>query len=185
MEGMQRETTLSAQTGPLSEQGIPQHRDPVEIHTEREQGKTFGQRSADWTSGFAGSWLFIFIYIGMTLGWCGFNVLAIVRHWDPYPFIFYTFGVSVLAILMSSLILLAGNRQAEIDRAHAENSYHHVDEVNSKQDQQLQILHHQLELMERQISLAMEQHGQILSQLKTLLEVSRNPRTASDEMAPA
>lgn len=31
---------------------------------------------------------------------------------------------------MASIILLAGNRRAEIDRAHAENSYHQVQEIH-------------------------------------------------------
>ena len=43
----------------------------------------------------------------------------------------------------ASLILLAGNRQSEVDRAHAENAYNHVNEVNSKQDDQLRILREQ------------------------------------------
>jgi uncharacterized membrane protein len=137
------------------------------------QNLTRGQQAADASSGFAGSWTFIFIYVGLTIGWCGFNVLAFVQHWDPYPFIFYTFSVSVLAILMSSLILLAGNRQAEVDRAHAENAYHHVDEVNGKQDEQLEILHRQLELLERQVSMALEQHTEILSRISNVLEVCR------------
>src|SRR5262249_37636012 len=130
---------------------------------------SFGQRAADTVSSFAGSWRFIGIYVGLTVLWCGLNVITIVQHWDPYPYIFYTFSVSVLAILMSSLILLAGNRQSEVDRAHAENAYHHVDEVNAKQDQQLQILRRQIELIQLQIDTAMNQHGEILKQLAIVL----------------
>lgn len=146
----------------MSRTGARRHRHPSEVDAPR----TFGQRSADVSSRFAGSWRFIFIYLGLTLGWCGLNIATVVRHWDPYPFIFYTFGVSVLAILMSSLILLAGNRQAEVDRAHAENAYHHLDEVNAKQDQQI-------ELLDRQVRVALEQHTQILQQLAAILIASQ------------
>ena len=148
------------------------HRHPREMHEKRMQEANFGQRAADAVSNFAGSWRFIGIYISLTALWCGANVLVYIRHWDPYPYIFYTFSVSVLAILMSSLILLAGNRQDEVDRAHAANAYHHVDEVNAKQDAQLQILNRQLELIERQIETAMQQHQDILSRLAALQKVS-------------
>jgi uncharacterized membrane protein len=178
---MEDEIKLSSHGGHALEQRMGRHRHPKEIHLERNQGATLGQRAADWTSGSAGSWRFIFIYIGLTLGWCGLNLVAFIQHWDPYPFIFYTFSVSVLAILMSSVILLAGNRQAEVDRAHAENAYHHVDEVNVKQDQQLQILRKQLELLESQVSVAIEQHGEILSELGTILDVCHKQTTGFDQ----
>jgi uncharacterized membrane protein len=178
---MEGEIRVGSHGGHTVDQRIGKHRHPKEIQLERARGSTLGKRAADWTSGFTGSWKFIFIYIGMTVGWCFFNLIAFVQHWDPYPFIFYTFSVSVLAILMSSLILLAGNRQAEVDRAHAENAYHHVDEVNAKQDQQLQILQKQLELLEQQVSSAIEQHGEILSKLSTILGAFRKPTTEFDE----
>lgn len=151
------------------ERAILRHLHPETMHEERAASLTFGQRAADTVSNFAGSWRFIGIYVALTFLWCGLNVLSFVNHWDPYPYIFYTFSVSVLAILMSSLILLAGNRQAEVDRLHAENAYRHVDEVNAKQDQQLQILFHQLELIEQQINSAMEQHTEILTQISSVL----------------
>lgn len=138
---------------------------PMDMHLERSQELTFGQRAADVVSSFAGSWRFISIYMTLTAAWCGLNVLTVIKHWDPYPYIFYTFSVSVLAILMSSLILLAGNRQAEVDRNHAENAYHHIDEVNAKQDDQLQILRRQLDLIQSQIETATRQHTEILDLL--------------------
>jgi uncharacterized membrane protein len=170
---MEGDIKRSSHAGQTIKHRIGRHRHPADIQKERMQNLTPGQRAADFSSGFAGSWTFIFIYVGLTLGWCGLNLVAFVQHWDPYPFIFYTFSVSVLAILLSSLILLAGNRQAEVDRAHAENAYHHVDEVNGKQDEQLQIMHRQLDMLELQASKAMEQHAEILSQISSVLEVCR------------
>lgn len=146
---------------------IRRHRHPAKMHEEFHA--TLGQRAADAVSGFTGSWRFIFLYIGLTFAWCGLNIVGAIKHWDPYPFIFYTFSVSVLAILMSSLILLAGNRQAEVDRAHAENAYHHVDEVNTKQDEQLQILHRQVDLLQQQVEYASSQHAEILGRLGDIL----------------
>lgn len=141
------------------------HRSPNEMH---QDDRTFGQRAADACSAFCGSWMFIFLYIAFTVVWCVGNIFT--WSFDPYPYQFYTFSVSVLAILMSALLLLAGNRQAEIDRAHAENAYRHVDEVNAKQDQQLLILQgqnevlvHQNEVLRHQTDLAIVQHATTLA----------------------
>jgi uncharacterized membrane protein len=97
---------------------------PAELPDER----TIGERAADVAAAVSGSWRFILAYLGTTAAWMAANAAGLIRF-DPYPFILYTCGVSVLAILMSSLILLADNRKAAVDRAHAENAYHHVEEV--------------------------------------------------------
>jgi len=167
------------------ERTVLHHRRPDDLQRERQASTTFGQRAADVVSTFAGSWRFIGIYIALTILWCGFNLVSFVKHWDPYPYIFYTFGVSVLAILLSSLILLAGNRQAEVDREHAENAYRHVDEVNAKQDEQLTILSKQLELIERQIQSGMQQHGEILDRLSTVLSACQALAPADGKGMPA
>lgn len=132
-------------------------RHPAHLPDER----TFGQRAADRVSSACGSWRFIWGYVALTTIWCGGNIG--VWHFDAYPYQFYTFSVSVLAILMSSLILLAGNRQLETDRLHAENAYHHVDEINTKQDEQLA---HLAALLKRGES----QHQEILAKLERLIQ---------------
>jgi uncharacterized membrane protein len=147
---------------------VRRYGDPHVKHQHRMANRTFGQRAADGTSAFVGSWTFVGLYVALTLLWVLVNVAQLVHHFDPYPFIFYTFSVSVLAILMSSLILLAGNRQAEVDRAHAENSYHHVDEVNAKQDEQIAILMGQNKVLQEQNTMMLSQHEELLSALNEL-----------------
>lgn len=90
--------------------------------------RTFGERLADRVASFIGSWRFILGYVAFTVLWTSINVLLPRDAWDTYPFIFYTFSVSVLAILMSSLILLAGKRQEDRDRYLAAHDY----EINKK-----------------------------------------------------
>lgn len=119
---------------------------------------TFGQRAADKVGATFGSWGFISAYIALTFVWCGGNI--VLWRFDRYPYQFYTFSVSVLAILMSAIILLAAKRIAEIDRSHAENAYEHITEVNRKQDEQLTIL-------ERQMDTSIEQHERIQQHLNT------------------
>lgn len=161
--------TTAHHTGfPHPRRPLAPHLDPRIEHERLMHDRTLGQRAADETSAFVGSWTFVGLFVGVTLAWVAVNVISLFHHFDPYPFIFYTFSVSVLAILMSSLILLAGNRQAEVDRAHAENSYHHVDEVNAKQDEQLQILREQNETLQAQNALMLSQHEELLKRLKDL-----------------
>ncbi|HEY1619429.1 MAG TPA: DUF1003 domain-containing protein, partial [Streptosporangiaceae bacterium] len=49
--------------------------------------------------------------------WIIFNIVAGVRHWDPYPFILLNLAFSTQAAYAAPLILLAQNRQDERDRA--------------------------------------------------------------------
>jgi uncharacterized membrane protein len=51
------------------------------------------------------------------VGWIALNTTAILRHWDPYPFILLNLTFSTQAAYAAPLILLAQNRQDERDRA--------------------------------------------------------------------
>ena len=58
--------------------------------------------------------------VGQTLFvifWVILNAVAVVRHWDPYPFILLNLAFSTQAAYAAPLILLAQNRQDERDRA--------------------------------------------------------------------
>src|SRR5688500_9909189 len=52
--------------------------------------------------------------------WIGLNSLALVNHWDPYPFILLNLLFSTQASYAAPLILLAQNRQADRDRLQAD-----------------------------------------------------------------
>jgi len=100
---------------------------------------SFGARLADAVAAGTGSWRFIIGYLTLTFLWCGVNLFASFA-WDKYPFIFYTFSVSVLAILMSAVILLSQNRQAQRDRARDDLEAGEVHRLMAINEQQLQIL---------------------------------------------
>jgi uncharacterized membrane protein len=51
------------------------------------------------------------------LVWIVFNTMAVLHHWDPYPFILLNLAFSTQAAYAAPLILLAQNRQDERDRA--------------------------------------------------------------------
>jgi uncharacterized membrane protein len=51
------------------------------------------------------------------IAWVILNTVAVVQHWDPYPFILLNLAFSTQAAYAAPLILLAQNRQDERDRA--------------------------------------------------------------------
>jgi uncharacterized membrane protein len=69
--------------------------------------------------------------VGQTLAvivWITLNIIGIVGHWDPYPFILLNLGFSTQAAYAAPLILLAQNRQAYRDKAEVERDR----EVNAR-----------------------------------------------------
>jgi uncharacterized membrane protein len=97
------------------------HRHPA--NREQYDEATFGQRAADSVAGFMGSWRFVWLQTGVIVVWVAINVLAVVGHFDPYPFILLNLLFSTQAAYASPLILLAQNRSSEHDRRRAEFDY--------------------------------------------------------------
>ncbi len=48
---------------------------------------TLGERVADRVAEVMGFWRFIIIQSILLAVWVKLNIVAFVRHWDPYPFI--------------------------------------------------------------------------------------------------
>jgi uncharacterized membrane protein len=59
--------------------------------------------------------------------WIILNSVAIVRHWDPYPFILLNLAFSTQAAYAAPLILLAETRQAARDKTAADMTEKHRD----------------------------------------------------------
>lgn len=79
-----------------------------------------GQRVADATAQTMGSWPFIIgqtVFVGL---WIVLNITALVRRWDPYPFILLNLMFSVQAAYAAPIIMMSQNRQAERDRVQAQ-----------------------------------------------------------------
>jgi uncharacterized membrane protein len=81
----------------------------------------FGQ-TAERFARFFGTPRFI---IGQTLlvaVWICLNIIALRLRWDPYPFILLNLAFSTQAAYAAPLILLAATRQADRDKAQAQDS---------------------------------------------------------------
>ena len=72
--------------------------------------------------------------------WIVLNSVAIVRHWDPYPFILLNLAFSTQAAYAAPLILLAETRQAARDKTAAELTERHRDQAEQMADQRVEAL---------------------------------------------
>jgi len=75
----------------------------------------FGKR-AERAARFFGTPQYIIGQTIMVILWVALNSIAIVQHWDPYPFILLNLAFSTQAAYAAPLILLAQTRQAERDK---------------------------------------------------------------------
>lgn len=78
-------------------------------------GLTIGQFLADKVAFSMGSWTFLIIQTAILAVWIIFNVFS-PNNFDPYPFVFLNLVLSFQAAYAAPVIMMASNRQEEIDR---------------------------------------------------------------------
>ena len=79
------------------------------------QTLTLGQKLADKLSNTIGSWRFIGVQTSFLLFWILLNLFSPKKP-DPYPFILLNLMLSFQAAYTGPILLMASNRQSEIDR---------------------------------------------------------------------
>lgn len=82
--------------------------------------KSHGDRASDRITQIVGSWPFIIIQSTALMLWIILNIIAWIKHWDPYPFILLNLALSFQAAYTAPVILMSQNRAAERDRKKAE-----------------------------------------------------------------
>src|SRR3989442_12593060 len=107
-----------------------------DLNREFDRKLTFTDRVASDFARLVGSWVFVLAQLGLMLLWVLLNALSVLRHWDPYPFLFLNFVFSLEAAIWVSVVLMALNRQADRDRMRAQNDY----ELNVKAEEELKAL---------------------------------------------
>ncbi|MBW3015333.1 DUF1003 domain-containing protein [Candidatus Woesearchaeota archaeon] len=115
---------------------------------------TLGQRLADKLTLFAGSWRFIIGFLVFLIIWMILNLIAFVKHWDPYPFILLNLVLSCLAAIQAPIILMSQNRAAERDRHKAELDYI----VNRKAEREVTNMQQDLEDIKHMIKYIHHKH---------------------------
>jgi uncharacterized membrane protein len=73
-------------------------------------------RGAEKAARFFGTPQYIVGQTLVVLAWIALNSIAVMSHWDPYPFILLNLAFSTQAAYAAPLILLAETRQAERDK---------------------------------------------------------------------
>jgi len=92
-------------------------------HEEHSDSLTYSQRLADNVANAMGSWNFIIIQSVIVVLWMTINILAFIKHWDPYPFILLNLLFSTQAAYAAPIIMMSQNRQNERDRMQAMKDY--------------------------------------------------------------
>jgi uncharacterized membrane protein len=89
----------------------------------------FGQdgfgRAAEKTARFFGTPQYIAGQTVVVALWVVLNSIAVIQHWDPYPFILLNLAFSLQAAYAAPLILLAQTRQADRDKVTADATEAH------------------------------------------------------------
>jgi uncharacterized membrane protein len=124
-----------------------------------EKQLTFGQRASDRIANIVGSWPFIIVQSILLTMWVVLNVAAVIRHWDPYPFILMNLVLSMQAAYTAPIIMMSQNRQADRDRIEAHNDYI----INQKAEEEIRAVMNHLETQNE----ALLQIYQILDYRKT------------------
>lgn len=113
-------------------------RDPLRFHKEHEHlAPVFGSDAfgvyAEKFARFFGTPKFIVGQTAIVAFWIMLNAIALIHHWDPYPFILLNLLFSTQAAYAAPLILLAATRQADRDKALTEADAKHREEIAAGQ----------------------------------------------------
>ena len=137
---------------------------------------TLGQKVADAVAATMGSWNFIIIQSALLAAWIVLNLVAVIKHWDPYPFILLNLALSFQAAYAAPFIMMSQNRQADVDRQKAENDYN----INIKAELEIELLHQKIdEMREKEIALLTQTVADLTGLLKR-----RDGNDAGAGMAP-
>lgn len=148
----------------------------VARNVEREFNQThgLGERLADKVARVGGSWTFLFWFGVVLVMWMLVNSFLLAKPFDPYPFILLNLVLSCLAAVQAPIIMMSQNRQAAVDRLHAENDY----QVNVKSELEILQVHEQLELLRAgDWALLVEMQNRQIEMLQRLLEQANRPQT--------
>ncbi len=116
----------------------------INWHQKHIATSSIGDRLSDSVAKSMGSWKFIIWQTVIVIIWMVLNVVAFVRHWDPYPFILLNLIFSTQAAYAAPIIMMAQNRQTQRDRIQADSDY----QTNLEAKREIEALQIQLNKIE-------------------------------------
>lgn len=132
--------------------------------------QSLGERMSDRIAALVGSWRFIIVQSCILISWIILNIIGWVAHWDPYPFILLNLVLSFQAAFTAPIIMMAQNRQSDIDRHKAQLDY----DVNCRAELDIESLHQKIDLMRQED----------ITRLIGLLETLTRERITREEDTP-
>jgi len=120
--------------------------------------RTFGQKASDGIAEIMGSWKFLIIQSVLLVFWIALNIVAYIKHWDPYPFILLNLFLSLQAAYTAPVIMMSQNRKAERDRLEAHNDFL----INQKAEEEIRVIMEHLSAQDN----ALEEIHKVLNDLK-------------------
>jgi uncharacterized membrane protein len=134
---------------------------------------TFGPdafgRGAEHAARFFGTPQYILGQTIVVIFWIALNSIAIVQHWDPYPFILLNLAFSTQAAYAAPLILLAQTRQAERDK---------------KADERAERRHNEMEkLDEERVNAIKTETDRLVALLNSNTELTRQDKELTEQVA--
>jgi uncharacterized membrane protein len=108
---------------------------------------TVGEHVADAIAAAIGSWRFLGAQTAIVVCWIVANVWLLRRPFDPYPLILLNLVFSTQAAYTGPILLLAGNRAAQRDRAIAARDDEEIGLIAALQQEQMPSHKEQLRLL--------------------------------------
>ena len=115
------------------------------MHPVNKLKRKFHQKSADSVSKFAGSWIFIIIVIAIITSWILINEVSENINFDPKPYIMLNLVLNIITLILSPIILMSQNREAQRDRIRADYDYN----LNKKAEQEIRELRKEVQSIKR------------------------------------
>jgi uncharacterized membrane protein len=129
-------------------------------------------RGSERVARFFGTPQYILGQTVIVAAWIAFNAVALIGHWDPYPFILLNLLFSTQAAYAAPLILLAQTRQADRDKQHGdmiEKKHTRLEETADRQTAEIvQLLNSNTDLTQQDKDLT-EQIAKLTQEIHTLL----------------
>lgn len=124
---------------------------PTNWHKKHKESLSAGDRLADGMRNGMGSWPFVFGFIFFMACWALLNSVAVIKHWDEYPFILLNLFLSMLAALQGAILLIAAKRVDELNAAMAEHDYKTNVQAKQEVEELMELNRKQLHLIEELI----------------------------------
>jgi uncharacterized membrane protein len=84
---------------------------------------------------------FIIFQSMIVVAWMVLNVIALMYHWDAYPFILLNLVFSTQAAYAAPIIMMSQNRSSERDREHAAEDFRTNTEAKKEIEELMTALH--------------------------------------------